>query len=172
ISTRVIPGTKNGIFHVTGVEHDQGGKPSESAENRKEQMEKRMRKMISLSFDTPVHKHVPHDEADLLVIGINSSRGAIEEAIPLLENDGLKVNHAHIRLIHPFPVDELKPLMASAKKIAVVEQNATGQLASIIKANAGHADKIENVLKYDGNPFLPSEVYQGLLNILRTKTVM
>ncbi|HEX6923760.1 MAG TPA: 2-oxoacid:acceptor oxidoreductase subunit alpha, partial [Bacillales bacterium] len=172
ISTRVIPGTKNGIFHVTGVEHDQAGKPSESAENRKEQMEKRMRKMISLSFDTPVHKHVPHDEADLLIVGINSSRGAIEEAIPLLENDGLKVNHAHIRLIHPFPVDELKPLMASAKKIAVVEQNATGQLASIIKANAGHAEKIENVLKYDGNPFVPSEVYQGIVNVLRTKTVM
>ncbi|HEX7065366.1 MAG TPA: 2-oxoacid:acceptor oxidoreductase subunit alpha [Bacillales bacterium] len=171
ISTRVIPGTKNGIYHVTGVEHDPTGKPSESAENRKEQMEKRLRKMINLSFDTPVYKHAPHEKADVLVVGINSTRGAIEEAIPLLEKDGLKANHAHIRLVHPFPVEEIKPLMESAEKIAVVEQNATGQLASIVKANAGHAQKIESILKYDGNPFLPSEVYEGIANIVQTKSV-
>ncbi|HET7579707.1 MAG TPA: 2-oxoacid:acceptor oxidoreductase subunit alpha, partial [Bacillales bacterium] len=44
ISKRIIPGTKNGIYHVTGVEHDATGKPSESPVNRKEQMEKRLRK--------------------------------------------------------------------------------------------------------------------------------
>ena len=34
ISPRVIPGVKNGIHHVTGVEHDETGKPSEGAGNR------------------------------------------------------------------------------------------------------------------------------------------
>ena len=34
ISPRILPGTKGGIHHVTGVEHDEEGKPSESAENR------------------------------------------------------------------------------------------------------------------------------------------
>ncbi|HEU5138424.1 MAG TPA: 2-oxoacid:acceptor oxidoreductase subunit alpha [Bacillales bacterium] len=171
VSTRVLPGTKNGIYHVTGVEHDPTGKPSESAENRKEQMEKRLRKMINLSFDTPVYQHAPHDKADILIVGINSTRGAIEEAIPLLENEGLKVNHAHIRLVHPFPVEQMKPLMESAEKIAVVEQNATGQLASIMKASAGYAEKIENILKYDGNPFLPSEVYENIAKIAKAKSV-
>ncbi|HET7578099.1 MAG TPA: 2-oxoacid:acceptor oxidoreductase subunit alpha, partial [Bacillales bacterium] len=167
ISKRIIPGTKNGIYHVTGVEHDATGKPSESPVNRKEQMEKRLRKLKNLSFDTPVHKRAPHEKADLLIVGINSTRGAIEEAIPRLEEDGLKVNHAHLRLIHPFPVEELKPLVDSAERIAVVEQNATGQLASLIRGNVGHADKIEPLLKYDGNPFLPSEIYQGVKNILQ-----
>ena len=31
VSPRVIPGMKNGIHHVTGVEHDETGKPSEAA---------------------------------------------------------------------------------------------------------------------------------------------
>lgn len=159
VSPRVIPGVKNGIHHVTGVEHDETGKPSEGAVNRNLQMDKRFRKVANVKFNTPVYKNAPHEEADLLVIGFNSTRGAIEEAMVRLENDGLKVNHAHIRLVHPFPTDELLPLVKTAKKIVVVENNATGQLANIIKMNVGHIEKIEKLLKYDGNPFLPHEVH-------------
>jgi 2-oxoglutarate ferredoxin oxidoreductase subunit alpha len=159
VSPRVIPGMKNGIHHVTGVEHEETGKPSESAANRIAQMDKRFRKVANIKFDTPVYKNAPHEEADLLIVGFNSTRGAIEEAITRLEQDGLKVNHAQVRLIHPFPTDEMLPLVKSAKKIAVIENNATGQLANIMKMNVGHAEKIVKVLKYDGNPFLPHEVH-------------
>lgn len=159
VSPRVIPGMKNGIHHVTGVEHDETGKPSESAANRNAQMDKRFRKIENIKFNTPVHKHAPHEEADLLIVGFNSTRGAIEEAMSRLEQDGIKVNHAQVRLIHPFPTDELLPLLKSAKKIAVVENNATGQLANIMKMNVGHAEKVHKLLKYDGNPFLPHEIH-------------
>lgn len=159
VSPRTIPGMKNGIHHVTGVEHEETGKPSESAANRIAQMDKRFRKISNIKFDTPVHKNAPHEEADLLIVGFNSTRGAIEEAMGRLEQDGMKVNHAQVRLIHPFPVDEILPLVKSAKKIAVIENNATGQLANILKMNVGHAEKVHKVLKYDGNPFLPHEIH-------------
>lgn len=159
VSPRVIPGMLNGIHHVTGVEHDETGKPSEAASNRVAQMDKRMRKIQNISFPTPVHKYAEHEEADLLIVGFNSTRGVIEEGITRLEADGLKVNHAHMRVIHPFPLEEMLPLVNSAKKVVVVENNATGQLANIIKMNLGHVDKIKSILKYDGNPFLPHEIY-------------
>ncbi|WP_083978667.1 2-oxoacid:acceptor oxidoreductase subunit alpha [Bacillus alveayuensis] len=159
ISPRVLPGMKNGIHHVTGVEHDETGKPSESAQNRQTQMDKRMRKLKHIQFQHAVHQNVKHGDSDLLIIGIISTRGAIEEAMQSLEQDGLKVNHAHIRLLHPFPTKELLPLVEKAKKVVVVEQNATGQLANILKMNVGYQDKIHSVLKYDGNPFLPHEIY-------------
>ncbi|WP_210363895.1 2-oxoacid:acceptor oxidoreductase subunit alpha [Bacillus sp. REN3] len=159
VSPRVIPGMKNGIHHVTGVEHDETGKPSESSANRIAQMDKRFRKISNIKFKTPIHKNAPHEEADLLIVGFNSTRGAIEEAMGRLEKDGLKVNHAHVRLIHPFPADEMMELVKSAKKIAVIENNATGQLANIMKMNVGHAEKITKILKYDGNPFLPQEIH-------------
>jgi 2-oxoglutarate ferredoxin oxidoreductase subunit alpha len=159
VSPRVIPGMKNGIHHVTGVEHDEQGKPSESAVNRIAQMDKRFRKVENIRFNTPVYKNAKHEDADVLFVGFNSTRGVIEEAMIRLENDGLKVNHAHIRLVHPFPTDEVLQLVRSAKKVVVVENNATGQLANIMKMNVGHAEKITKHLKYDGNPFLPHEVY-------------
>ncbi|MDP1418044.1 2-oxoacid:acceptor oxidoreductase subunit alpha [Peribacillus simplex] len=161
VSPRVVPGMKNGIHHVTGVEHDETGRPSETALNRKLQMDKRMRKLNNLTntFQIPVYKNTPHEEADLLILGFNSTRGTIDEAIGRLETDGMKVNHAHIRLIHPFPADEVLSLVQSAKKVVVIENNATGQLANIIKMNVGHVNKIKSILKYDGNPFLPHEIH-------------
>ncbi|MGE7601713.1 2-oxoacid:acceptor oxidoreductase subunit alpha [Peribacillus sp. NPDC097675] len=161
VSPRVLPGMKNGIHHVTGVEHDETGKPSESAANRVAQMDKRMRKLSNLAhtFDTPVYKNAPHEESDLLILGFNSTRGTIDEAIGRLESDGIKVNHAQVRLIHPFPADEVLSLVQSAKKVVVIENNATGQLANIIKMNVGHVNKIKSILKYDGNPFLPHEIH-------------
>ena len=43
----------------------------------------------------------------------------------------------------------------------VIENNATAQLANQIKMNNGFGTKIRHLLKYDGNPFLPLEVYQS-----------
>ncbi|UDK95900.1 2-oxoacid:acceptor oxidoreductase subunit alpha [Lysinibacillus sphaericus] len=167
ISPRVLPGHLNGIHHVTGVEHDETGKPSEATGNRRAQMDKRFRKLEALKFDTPVYKNVPHEEADVLLVGFNSTRGAIEEVQERLNAQGMKVNHAHIRLIHPFPSAEMAPLVAKAKKVIVVENNYTGQLANIMKMNIGGHDKIEMITKYNGTPFLPGELENRVKELTR-----
>ncbi|MEY9969796.1 2-oxoglutarate ferredoxin oxidoreductase subunit alpha [Lysinibacillus sp. RC46] len=167
ISPRVLPGTMNGIHHVTGVEHDETGKPSEASGNRQVQMDKRFRKLAALKFDHPVYSNAPHEEADVLLVGFNSTRGAIEEVQERLNAQGMKVNHAHIRLIHPFPSAEVAPLVAKAKKVIVVENNYTGQLANIMKMNVGGHDKIETITKYDGTPFLPGELENRVKELTR-----
>ncbi|MFV9509771.1 2-oxoacid:acceptor oxidoreductase subunit alpha [Tepidibacillus sp. LV47] len=166
ISPRVIPGQKYGIHHVTGVEHAETGRPSEAPAIRKKMMEKRLNKIKNITFNHPVLKQTPHDEADLLIVGIGSTQGVITEAIGRLEKDGLKINQAHVRLVYPFPADELKELVEKAKKVIVVENNGTGQLADLIKLHVGMGEKIEKLLKYDGNPFLPSEIYNGVKGLI------
>lgn len=116
VSPRVLPGTKGGIHHVTGVEHDETGKPSEATGNRRTQMDKRMRKLQHVRFENPVYVNAPHEDADILLVGFNSTRGAIEEVQEKLNSEGVKVNHAHIKLIHPFPSEEMSALMDKAKK--------------------------------------------------------
>ncbi|MDP5273520.1 2-oxoacid:acceptor oxidoreductase subunit alpha [Chengkuizengella axinellae] len=160
ISPRAIPGTKNGIYHVTGVEHDEEGRPSEAADNRQKMMDKRLRKLENIQVTNPIKADAPHENPDLLIIGMGSTGGTIDEARTRLEKDGISTNHATVRLMHPFPTNELKPYIEKAKKVVVVENNATGQLASLIKLNVGYAEKIENHLKYDGNPFLPSDIHE------------
>ena len=160
ISPRPIPGMKNGLHHVTGVEHNEQGKPSESPLNRQAQMDKRMRKLNTLkdTFRNPIKKYENHEEADLLVLGINSTRGTIQEMIPRLEKDGIKVNHGQIRLLHPFPSEELQSMIDKVKKVVVIENNATGQVRQLVKLNT-NAGEVKSILKYDGNPFLPAELH-------------
>jgi 2-oxoglutarate/2-oxoacid ferredoxin oxidoreductase subunit alpha len=166
VSPRVVPGMKNGIHHVTGVEHNEVGRPSEATANRQAQMDKRFRKLQNLRVDQPITIDGNHETPDLLIIGMGSTRGAIDEAIVRMENDGLKVNHLHVRLLWPFPTEEVRPYVEKAKKVIVLENNATGQLANLVKLHVGMNEKIQSVLKYDGNPFLPSIVYKECKELL------
>lgn len=166
ISPRVIPSQKNGIHHVTGVEHNETGRPSEDPINRKNQMDKRLRKLQNLEYREPVRTDAPHETPDVLIVGVGATSGTITEAKGRLEAEGYKVNHAQVRIILPFPAKDLKPLVDAAKTVVVVENNATGQLADLIKLHVGGAEKIKNVLKYDGNPFLPFEIHQKVKELI------
>ncbi|MCC3371791.1 2-oxoacid:acceptor oxidoreductase subunit alpha [Cohnella sp. REN36] len=161
VSPRVLPGAKNGIHHVTGVEHDQEGRPSESAVNRLKMMDKRLNKLASLRISDAVKFDGPSEPADLLVVSMGSTGGTINEAQDRLAQDGIASNHITVRQMHPFPNELIEPYLSRAKKVVVLENNATGQLANLIKQNVGYHDKIVNLLKYDGTPFLPSEIYKA-----------
>ncbi|MCY1563917.1 2-oxoacid:acceptor oxidoreductase subunit alpha [Staphylococcus pettenkoferi] len=158
VSPRPLPGLKGGIHHVTGVEHNQEGKTIEVAQNRQEQMEKRMRKTEHLLINEPVSGQEMHDEADILYLGFISTKGAIQEGAERLEEQGIKVNHLQIRQLHPFPKDVVQEAVNKAKKVVVVEHNYQGQLSNILKMNVMVGDKLINQTKYDGTPFLPHEI--------------
>lgn len=159
ISPRVLPGKEHGLTHVTGVEHDPAGRPSESAVNRKQMMDKRMRKLEHVRIKDAIRKDTPHAKPDLLLIGMGSTAGTIEEARKRLAEDQITTNQIIIRQMHPFPTEELQPYVDNATKIAVIENNATAQLANLIILHTGGREKMNSILKYDGTPFLPAEVY-------------
>jgi len=163
ISPRVLPGEKNGIHHVTGVEHDEEGRPSENSLNRKKMMDKRLKKLENLRIQDAIKVQAPHDEPDLLIIGMGSTGGTIDEARSRLDAN---TNHITVRQILPFPADDLRPYIEKAKQVVVVENNATAQLADQIKLHVGSHDKIRSILKYDGNPFLPSDLYNACKELI------
>ena len=167
VSPRPIPGVKGGIHHVTGVEHNEEGKPSEAPMNRQNQMEKRMRKTESLVTNNPVLLNEHEDEADILYIGFISTKGAIGEGAERLERQGVKVNTMHIRQLHPFPKDIVQQAINKASKVIVAEHNYQGQLSSILKMNTQVNDKLVNQTKYDGKPFLPYEIEEKGLEIVK-----
>jgi len=166
VSPRVLPGMKNGLHHVTGVEHDQEGRPSEGTANRKKMMDKRLKKIENVRITNPIHVDAPYEEPDVLIIGMSSTGGTIQEARTRLEKDGIRSNQLMVRQIYPFPADLVQPYLEKAKTVVVIENNATAQLADQIKLRVGYAEKIKNLLKYDGTPFLPSEVHNGCKELL------
>ncbi|NJH98628.1 2-oxoacid:acceptor oxidoreductase subunit alpha, partial [Staphylococcus agnetis] len=154
ISPRPIPGVKGGIHHVTGVEHNEEGKPSEAASNRQAQMDKRMRKTEHLLIDEPVEGDDLNEKVDVLYLGFISTKGAIQEGVQRLKEAGHTAHHLQLRQLHPFPSETVQKAVNNAKKVVVVEHNYQGQLANIIKMNVQLGDKLIKQTKYDGTPFL------------------
>lgn len=168
ISPRPLPGQPKGQFLATGVEHNEFGKVSEDPKNRVTMMDKRMRKVPAdprdmgidgISYDGP-------EGAELLLIGMGSAVGPIGDARKMLEEEGLSVGHAHVRVLAPLPVAELSEHMAKAKRVIVVESNQQGQLAQLIEYKVNKALREQGIdvpafhslVKYDGTPFLPEEI--------------
>ena len=165
VSPRPIPGVKGGIHHVTGVEHNEEGKPSEAANNRQAQMDKRMKKTEQLLIEAPVEGQV-EEEVDVLFIGFISTKGAIEEGVQRIKEAGHTAAHMQIRQLHPFPTETVQNAVNKAQKVIVVEHNYQGQLANIIKMNVQLGDKLIKQTKYDGTPFLPKEIETKGLEIV------
>jgi 2-oxoglutarate ferredoxin oxidoreductase subunit alpha len=62
----------------------------------------------------------------------------------------------HVSQVHPLHA-EVGARLARSRRVLVVENNATGQFARLVRAETGRAG-IECALKYDGMPFSVEEL--------------
>ncbi len=131
----------------------------DAIEIRKKMVEKRAKKLelVKSRYKPPV-MYGPEDD-DLTIVGWGSTRGAIEEAVDRLNSEGKKVNALFIRYIYPFDTERILPILENANKVAIVEQNYSGQMRRHIRAETGF--HIEHAfLKYDGTYLKPIEIVE------------
>ncbi len=166
ISPRIIPGKIEGTRVLADSdEHDEYGLITESAEVRKNMCEKRLRKMELLKEELIEPSFYGEDEPDVLLLGWGSLDGPMREAVGLLnKNTGKKYAALVFGDIWPLPVKMLNEMHKKAKTIINVEQNATGQLASVIRAETGITCH-RSILKYDGRPISRDEIYNKLMEV-------
>jgi len=171
ISPRIPLGTAGTVFWNTGDERDESGHICENSTNRTKMMEKRMRKLELVERGIPASEKLNFFEEDgaATVISWGSPKGAIIEAENRLKAEGINVNFLQVRLIHPFPTEDVSRLLGRAKKIIDVEMNYSGQLAGIVREETGiPIDDL--VLKYNGRPMTSDEVYDAIRNVLSGKS--
>jgi 2-oxoglutarate ferredoxin oxidoreductase subunit alpha len=81
--------------------------------------------------------------------------------VDILNKEGASVNALHLTELWPFPVEAVTKALDKTKNSYVIENNATGQLAQLIRAETGK--KVSGmVLKYDGRPFTPAHIIREL----------
>jgi len=160
ISPRAFPGLGKALVVADSDEHDEDGHIIEGADIRKRMVDKRMRKLSGLSEEISPPELYGDNNPDILLIGWGSTIGAIREAADMLNKEGSKVSALYISEIWPFAADAVSKVMDNAKRCFVVENNAVGQLARLIRTETGK--KPGNILKYDGRPFTPTEIAEAL----------
>lgn len=157
ISPRILPGTRNQVLYADSDEHTEEGHITESAEVRTRMVEKRLRKMTGLRREISPPVILPDGDRRMYAVGWGSTRGAIAEAVEILRGEGLDIGHIHFSEIWPLPEEPVPARILKSARLIAVENNATGQLADLLRMGAGVEMKAR-ILKYDGRPFTAEEL--------------
>src|SRR3989339_299405 len=160
VSPRSIPGVGN-HFVANSDEHNEYGYSNEEAENRTEQMKKRMTKLETCAeLDMEKPKLYGPPKARITIVSWGSNKGAILDAMEEFDD----VNFLHINWISPFPALEVKKILCSANFVLNVECNYTAQMAGLIKEKTG-VEVSDNLLKFNGRPVFSEEIIDKIKNI-------
>jgi 2-oxoglutarate ferredoxin oxidoreductase subunit alpha len=161
ISPRAFPGLGKALVVTDCDEHDEEGHLTEDAGDRTAQVQKRLRKLISLEKEIGTPQKYGPRKAETTIISWGSTYGAIHEAVDMLRKKNTGVNMLHINELWPFPKKAVADAVSKARHSYVVENNATGQLARLIKTETGY-DIGGRILKYDGRPFSPGYIARAV----------
>ncbi|NLI54259.1 MAG: 2-oxoacid:acceptor oxidoreductase subunit alpha [Clostridiales bacterium] len=158
ISPRLIPGKTKHLVAIDSDEHDERGWITESAEVRTKMVDKRMKKIEGFRRELLEPDMIGPEDFDTLLLGWGSTWGPIAEAVRLLNQKG-QGRYAALVFgdVYPLPQKLLKEKAAQAKRLINVEQNATGQLAGLIREETGIVCT-DSVLKYDGRQISAEEI--------------
>ncbi len=169
VSQRSIPGVEGTIFQATSDEHNDFGDIISDVftdeEMRAKMQQKRMRKMGYVLKELPEPKLQGDSDADITLVGWGSTAPIIKEAIEVMQNEGTRVNHLHLKYLVPFHSDVVNNILNNAKNVLDIETNYTGQLSKLITMETGF--KITNkLLKYDGEPIYSKHIINKVKEVI------
>lgn len=161
VSPRALPMQGQVLVATDSDEHDEAGHMIEDAQLRKLMVLKRLKKYEGIRNELTKPHFRKEPGAEMTMVGWGSTYGAIKEAAQLMAKEGTKANILHLNEIWPFPIEAVTSALSGMSRIIVIENNATGQLAHLIRAETGI--KVSgNILKFDGRPFSPEHVVREL----------
>ncbi len=109
-------------------------------------------------------------EAEVTFVCRGSTYGPLREAVDRLNAERTgpstlqqsslrkgRANLLHFVDLWPFPAEAAAAALDSARRVIVVEVNATAQLATLIRSQTGRSVD-GTILKYDGHAFTPEYI--------------
>ncbi len=149
ISPRGIPGYGRGLVAVDSDEHDERGRITEDFSVRVAMVEKRRGKFSKLEAEALEPEFFGDEDYRTLVVGWGSTRQIIRESLE--EHGGKGIGGLHFSQVYPLH-PKTAGYLRRAKKVVVIENNASGQFARLLKMTFG-ASEMAGIRKYNGLPF-------------------
>lgn len=116
----------------------------------------RARKHIYRYMRGPIE--VTNPDAEILIMTSGTAAAQSRVAMERMREEGIDVGLVKIKVIRPFPEEEIKELAKKAKLIVIPEHNITGWLSREIKSRVDNNSKIHSGPKIFGGMTMPPEV--------------
>jgi 2-oxoglutarate ferredoxin oxidoreductase subunit alpha len=122
LAERFIPGQPNGMHCLTGLAHDRFSRVAYDPEINEEGIRSRSMKLAAFQKTLKTPPVFGGEEGDLLLIGWGSTKGAIEEAVERLRDEGQKVSSLHLKFLQPM-ASGIKEVLQRFGKVMTIENN-------------------------------------------------
>jgi 2-oxoglutarate ferredoxin oxidoreductase subunit alpha len=165
VSPRILPGQSEAVLYACSDEHTEEGHITESAQIRREMVQKRMEKLEGMRKESISPELYPRNDADVVLLGWGSSWGAIREAVDLLRADNIRAGMLHFCDVYPLRRESLADRIEGNARVIGVESNYTGQFADLFRLETG-IPVTDRILKYDGRPFSSEEIARQVRGLL------
>jgi len=158
-----VPGTAGLEHRIGGLEkEDVTGNISYDPENHQHMVKTREAKVEKIADFIPLQTLDSGPESgDVLVLGWGSTYGSIKSAVMELQAEGMRVAHAHLRHLRPFPRN-LGEMLGRYKKVLIPEIN-NGQLIKIIRDK--YLVDAVGFNKIKGTPITRTELVTAIKNL-------
>lgn len=163
-----IPGIEGLQHRLGGLEKDANTSAiSTDPVNHEKMVMLRRQKIANIAKDIPEVMVYGDGKADTLLVGWGGTYGHLRTAAEELTKQGTPVDLAHFRYINPLPANTAE-VLRRYRRVIVAELN-TGMFADYLQAKFPDV-RIERINKIQGQPFLVSEVIDGVrLNLSKEK---
>jgi 2-oxoglutarate ferredoxin oxidoreductase subunit alpha len=163
VSPRTIPGEKGGMHVVTGLEHNELGRPNDSAELHTAMSRKRHEKLkAALRHPDFTHYKRFGDEGpvDVGLVSWGSNFGECLEAMLKARGEGIRCAAMKVVMLSPFPTHGVSAFLADCKEVLVPELNYEGQFANLLQANV--ARQVTRLARVPGEPMKVEEILEEI----------
>jgi len=148
VSPRLDLGQSTHLVVLDSDEHTEAGHITEDLERiRPAMVRKRLEKGRRLREAMEQPEPDGAEQAEIVLIGWGSTRGAIDEAVAALRDRGASIGSLHFTDVWPLPPLELR----RDAQYWTVEGNATGQFARLLRSETGYSVE-GTIARYDGLP--------------------
>jgi len=169
IPYRTLPGThpNKGAFFTRGTSHDENARYTEDGRIHARILDRIRRKFDTAASLVPKPDISVRDRnAKSAIIYFGANTPAVNEALDLLERDGLKLNALRIKAF-PFS-KEIVDFCADHDTLFVVEQNRDAQMRALLMTEIDvPGTKLVRALNYDGMPMTAAFVRGAVIKELR-----
>jgi 2-oxoglutarate ferredoxin oxidoreductase subunit alpha len=163
ISPRAIPGQKGGVHTVTGLEHNELGRPSDLPSMHESMSAKRHLKLdAALKHpDFTVSKRFGDTgKVSVGLLGWGSTFGEILEAMYGAHAEGITCSAMKVVMLSPLPTAEIAAFFDDCDVVIIPELNYEGQFAALVCGAIGRS--AVRLTRATGAPFEVAEILDAV----------
>ncbi len=166
ISPRAIPGQQDCQHVITGLEHNEQGRPSDQPEMHETMSRKRHIK-LQAAIDYPnlaaCKRFGDMGKVRIGILSWGSTFGECLEAMFTTRKRGITCSAMKVVMLSPLPVDAIVKFMADCDEVIVVELNYEGQFANLVMGAVGRP--VHRLNRVTGMPMAVDEIIAAISDL-------